>query len=60
MDYLLHLHKRWVQRTLAFILGALGALAFAPLYIFPALLLSFSAIWFLLETEIEEGFEFLS
>ncbi|EKE10284.1 MAG: hypothetical protein ACD_16C00056G0003 [uncultured bacterium] len=55
MDYLLHLHKRWVQRTLAFILGALGALAFAPLYIFPALLLSFSAIWFLLETEIEEG-----
>src|SRR3990167_3552456 len=55
MDYILHLHKRWVQRTLAFILGALGALAFAPLYIFPALLLSFSAIWFLLETEIEEG-----
>ena len=36
-------------------LGALGALAFAPLYLFPAILLSFSAIWFLLNTDIEEG-----
>lgn len=40
-------------------MGGLGALAFAPLFIFPALLLSFSAIWFLLDVEIEEGSSFL-
>jgi len=59
MDYLTTLHKPWFIRGLAFLLGALGALAFAPLFVFPALLLSFSAIWFLLDAEIEEGSSFL-
>lgn len=59
MDYLTSLRKPWFIRGLAFLLGALGALAFAPLFIFPALLLSFSAIWFLLDAEIEEGSSFL-
>jgi len=44
--------KPWPMRGIAFVLGGVGALAFAPTFIFPALLLSFSGIWFLLEREI--------
>ncbi len=44
--------KPWPMRGIAFVLGGVGALAFAPTFIFPALLLSFSGIWFLLEKEI--------
>lgn len=47
-------HKPWRQRGAAFILGALGALGFAPLHLFPALLLSFSGIWFFLNRALEE------
>lgn len=56
MDFLF---KPWPMRGAAFILGALGALAFAPLYIFPAILLSLSGIWFLLNYEIEQKSSFL-
>src|SRR3984957_10509748 len=59
MDFLLLLRKPWPQRGTAFILGALGALAFAPLFFFPAFLLSLSGIWFLLEEEIEGKSSFL-
>jgi apolipoprotein N-acyltransferase len=54
----IHLLKPWPQRGIALVLGALGALAFAPLFIFPALLLSLSGIWFLLEQDIENKFSF--
>jgi apolipoprotein N-acyltransferase len=56
MDFLLSQPlKPWPLRMIAFVLGAIGALAFAPLFIFPALLLAFSGMWFFLEREIEEG-----
>lgn len=53
MDSLLKLYKAWPQRGIAFFLGALGSLAFAPLFLLPALLLALSAIWFFLDREIE-------
>lgn len=53
MDFLPLIFKSWPGRGLSFLLGALGALAFAPLFLFPALLLSFSCIWFLLDQNIE-------
>jgi apolipoprotein N-acyltransferase len=53
MDFQGLLNKLWVRRGLAFLLGSLGALAFAPFFIFPALLLSISGIWSLLEQDIE-------
>ena len=53
MDFLPLLLKPWPQRGVSFLLGALGALAFAPLFLFPTLLLSLSGIWFLLEKSIE-------
>lgn len=55
MDFPALLNKLWVKRGLAFFLGALGALAYAPLFIFPALLLSISGIWFFLEQNIENN-----
>jgi len=42
------------QRGIAFLLGAMGALGFAPVFLLPALLLSLSGIWFLLERNIED------
>lgn len=59
MDFLPLLLKPWPVRGLAFVLGALGALAFAPLFLFPAILLSFSCIWFLLDQEIKNKSSFL-
>jgi apolipoprotein N-acyltransferase len=53
MDFLLLILKPWPSRGLSFILGALGTLAFAPVFLFPALLLSLSCIWFLLDQNIE-------
>ena len=52
MDFPQMFLKPWPRRGIAFFLGALGALGFAPLFIFPALLLALSGIWFLLEQEI--------
>lgn len=43
----------WSERGIAFILGAVGALAFAPLFLFPALLFALSGIWLLLEQAID-------
>ncbi len=51
--------KTWPQRGVAFLLGAIGALGFAPVFLFPALLLSLSGIWFLLEQTIEDNSSFL-
>lgn len=60
MDFPPLLLKPWPQRALSFLLGALGALAFAPLFLFPALLFSFSGIWFLLDRDIEENASFFT
>jgi len=49
----------WPQRLVAFILGAFGALGFSPIFLFPALLLSLSVIWFLLEESIKKRTSFL-
>ena len=55
MDFLLTmLNKLWVQRGLACLVGAVGALGFAPCHVLPALLLSLSVVWFLLEHTLEE------
>jgi len=54
MDFPTALLKPWVQRGTAFLLGGLGALAFAPIFLFPAILLAFSGIWFFLDRAIEE------
>lgn len=51
--------RPWPQRSIAFLLGAMGSLAFAPLFIFPALLFALSATWFLLEQEISNNSSFL-
>ena len=59
MDFPLIFLKPWPQRGIAFFLGALGALAFAPLFLFPALLLAISGIWFLLDEEIKHKSSFL-
>ena len=48
----------WQRFALSFILGALGSFAFAPLFIFPALLLSLSGGLFLLNNEIEKKSSF--
>ncbi len=53
MDFPPLLLKPWNQRSLSFFLGAIGALAFAPVFLFPALLLSLSCIWYMLEVNIE-------
>ncbi|MBA3813581.1 MAG: apolipoprotein N-acyltransferase [Alphaproteobacteria bacterium] len=53
MDFLPLFLKPWPQRGLAFIFGAVGALAFAPLFIFPAILLALSGIWFFLNRALE-------
>ncbi len=50
--------KAWPQRGVAFLLGAMGALGFAPVFLLPALLLALSGIWFFLERNIEEGASF--
>jgi len=54
MDSLPLFLKPWSQRAAAFILGVVGALAFAPLLIFPAILLSLSGIWFFLNRALEQ------
>lgn len=51
-------HKPWSRGGAAFILGAIGALGFPPLYLFPALLLSFSGIWFFLNRALEHRSSF--
>lgn len=58
MDSLPLFLKPWPQRAAAFVLGAVGALAFAPLFIFPAVILALSGIWFFLNREIEQGTSF--
>lgn len=60
MDFLPTLLKPWPQRGVAFLLGGIGALAFAPIFVFPALLLALSGIWFLLDQEIEHQSSFFS
>ncbi len=60
MDFPPGLLKPWWQRGLAFILGGIGALAFAPIFLFPALLLAISGIWFFLERTIEEKYSLWS
>ena len=52
MDFPSRFLKPWPQRGLIFILGAIGALAFAPLFIFPAFLLTMSGMWYILDKEI--------
>ncbi len=59
MDFLTIILKPWPARGICFLLGALGALAFAPLFIFPAILLTFSCIWFLLEQHLENNTSYL-
>src|SRR5207244_1164414 len=54
MDFLPLILKPWPQRGIAFLFGALGALAFAPLFIFPAILLALSGIWFFLNRDVEQ------
>lgn len=54
MDFLPVVLRPWPQRGLAFVFGGLGALAFAPLFIFPAVLLALSGIWFFLNHALEE------
>ncbi len=49
---LLH-HKPSLQRGVALLLGAVGALGFAPTFLWPALLFALSGIWFLLEQAID-------
>jgi len=58
MDFPSFLHRNWPQRGVAFVLGVVGALGFAPLFIFPALLLALSGIWFFLNKAIEEKISF--
>ncbi|MBY0501182.1 MAG: apolipoprotein N-acyltransferase [Alphaproteobacteria bacterium] len=58
MDFPHILLKPWPQRGIAFLLGGIGALAFAPTFVLPALLLALSGIWFLLEQEIEHDSSF--
>lgn len=55
MDSPLLLLKPWPQRGIAFLFGAVGALAFAPLFVFPALLLALSGIWFFLNRALEQN-----
>lgn len=45
----------WMQRALACFFGAIGALGFAPCFLFPALVLSFSVAWFLLDPLLEKS-----
>jgi len=52
MDFLQLILKPWFQRAIACGLGAISALAFAPLFILPAMLLALSGIWFLFEQTI--------
>lgn len=54
MDSLPLFLKPWPQRGMACIFGAMGALAFAPLFIFPAMLLALSGIWFFLNRALEQ------
>ena len=49
---LLH-QKQSLQRGVALLLGAVGALGFAPTFLWPVLLFSLSGIWFLLEQAID-------
>jgi len=58
MDFLPLLLKSWPQRGMACIFGMLGALAFAPLFIFPAILLALSGLWFLLNRAFERNDSF--
>jgi apolipoprotein N-acyltransferase len=58
MDSRLLFLKPWPQRVAAFVLGAVGALAFAPLFAFPAVLLAISGIWFFLNQAIEQKVSF--
>ncbi|MBS0272038.1 MAG: apolipoprotein N-acyltransferase [Proteobacteria bacterium] len=53
-NFLLTISKSWHRFLIAFTLGSLSALSFAPLFIFPALLLSLCGILFLLNQEIEK------
>lgn len=52
------LHKPWHIRGIAFTFGAVGALAFAPLFIFPAILLAISGVWFFLNRLLEQKASF--
>ncbi len=55
----LALSKPWQRFLISFVLGALSALAFAPLFVFPALLLSFGSVLFLLDYEIGKKSSYL-
>jgi apolipoprotein N-acyltransferase len=50
--------KSWSQRGIVFIFGSVGALAFAPLFIFPAILLALSGIWFFLNRSLDQKASF--
>lgn len=58
MDSLPLILRPWPQRAMVFLLGAVGALAFAPLFIFPAILLSLSGLWFFLNQALERKASF--
>lgn len=58
MDSLPLFLKPWPQRAFVFALGAVGALAFAPLFIFPAIILSLSGVWYFLDRAIEQDASF--
>ncbi len=47
--------KGWRRLTVASAFGALGATAFPPFYFFPALLLSYAALIFLLDACVEDS-----
>lgn len=54
------LNQPWKTRTIACLLGVMGSLAFAPFFLFPALILSLSGLWVLLDRMIEARSSFRS
>jgi len=47
------LEKPWISRSIVCGAGAIGALGFSPTFLLPALILSLSVAWFLLDTTLE-------
>lgn len=54
MDFRMLLHNPWIQRLIALSLGGMSALAFAPLFILPAYILAFSAIWVMFQAQVQQ------
>jgi apolipoprotein N-acyltransferase len=51
MDFPQLILKRWPARLICFVLGAIGALGFAPVFIIPALIISLSGLWIILSNQ---------